>query len=283
MALARRKANVIPNLVKMLDAPKLDSRIGACEALAMLKGATAPAIEALTKTLDQEDLWLRVKAADALAAIGQPAIGTVPKLLEMLTQGPTAKDPRGMEQRYLMFAVFDKMLRRSLDGVDKDQLRKAVAAGLRNEDGRARGSVNHIYKQLSYEEIKPLLPAIHRAVVEPSPSGIMFADGIRIEGLRLLAKHRVEEGMDACAEYILHQNHWASEKRTPTILKILSRYGAAAKAVVPKLKQAAAAFEKGEKHFPKHLSKAKAKAVREAIAAIESSKESPKLIRLPGK
>lgn len=33
------------------------------------------------------------------------------------------------------------MLKNPLDGVDRDQLRKAVAAVLHNEDGRARGSV----------------------------------------------------------------------------------------------------------------------------------------------
>lgn len=281
MALARRKAEVVPALVEMLDAPQLEAKIGACEALAMLRGKASPALPKLTATLDHSDMWLRIKAAEALAAMGQPAMDTVPQLLEMLSQGPTADDPRGMEQRYLMFAVFGDMLRRSLDNVDKERLRQAVAAGLNNEDGRARGSVNNIYKLLSYEEIQPLLPAVHQAVVEPSPSGIMFADEIRIEGLRLLAAHRVEEGVDACADYILTQNHWGSEKRTPVILEILLKYGAAAKPAIPKLEQAAAAFERGEpSSFPKRLNLQKAQAVREAIATIEEAKTSPQLIRI---
>ncbi|MDX1565003.1 MAG: hypothetical protein R3236_06330, partial [Phycisphaeraceae bacterium] len=89
--------------------------------------------------------------------------------------------------------------------------------------------------------------------------------------------------IDACAEYILTQNHWRSEKRTVVLLKILREYGAAAQSALPKLKKAAAAFERGEPHyFPKRLSREKAKAVREAIGAIESAKKSPKLIRLGG-
>jgi len=51
-------------------------------------------------------------------------------------------------------------------------------AGLQNQDGRARGEISGIYQQLSYEQIKPLFPAILQAIIEPAPSGIMFADGM---------------------------------------------------------------------------------------------------------
>ena len=43
----------------------------------------------------------------------------------------------------------------------------------------------------------------------------MFADSIRVEGLRLLAKHRIEEGIGACVNYTRDQNPWASQERTP--------------------------------------------------------------------
>ena len=74
MALGRRKDAPFPALLKMLESPSLDARYGACQALAMLKGAAAPAVSALRQTLRHQDLWLRIKAADALAAIGQPAM-----------------------------------------------------------------------------------------------------------------------------------------------------------------------------------------------------------------
>ncbi len=76
------------------------------------------------------------------------------------------------------------MIGRSLEGVDRElalSSRSRRACGTRTaEPGAASASV---YQNLSYEEIKPLLPAIHRAIVEPAPSGIMFADEIRLEGL----------------------------------------------------------------------------------------------------
>ena len=282
MALGRRREVSIPPLVNMLESPALYSRYGACQALIALRGRGAPAIEPLRKTLEEQDLWLRIKAAEALAAIGAPAMKTVPQLLELLAQVNPQSDPRGMQQRYLSFALFDGggMLSRSLDGVDRESLYKAVRAGLRNQDGRARGSIGSVYRNLSAEEIKPILPSIYQAIIEPAPSGEMFADSIRVEGLRLLAKHRIEEGISACVNYTRDQNPWASENRTPELMKILLSYGTHAKSVIPELTKIANYFEKEEKDFPKELMLRKAKCVRETIVAIEAATDSPELINL---
>ena len=279
MGLERRKSAPLPALLKMLDSPSLDARYGACAALATAKGSAA-AVPTLQKLLRHEDLWLRIQAAAALAAIGQPAMVAVPELLERLAREPSAQDPRGMEQRYLCGALFGALLKKSLDGVDRDLLRKAVAAGLRNQDGRARGEVGGIYQQLSYDELKPLLPAILEAILTPAPSGEMFADGIRVEGLQLLAKHRIAEGIAACVKYTREQNPWASQERTPKLMKILLTYGTHAKAVIPELTKIADYFEKDEKNFPKNLMLVKANSVRETIAAIEAATDSPELINL---
>ena len=281
MALARREEAPVAELVKMLDSPRLESRYGACQALAMLKGAAAPAVPALKSTLRHNDLWLRVKAAEALAGIGEPAMSAVPELLQMLAKGPSETDPRGMEQRYLCFALFNQrggLIGRSLAGVDREALYAAVRAGLRNEDGRARGSIASVYRVLSYEEIRSLLPAVHQAVIQPAPSGIMFADEIRVEGLRILAKHRVKEGIAACVQYTRTQNPWASEKRTPELMQILLGYGAHAKSMIPELEQIADYFENGEEDFPRNLGLGKAKVIRETIRAIKASDEYPELI-----
>ena len=173
------------------------------------------------------------------------------------------------------------MLSRSLDGVDREALYKAVRAGLKNQDGRARGSIGSVYRNLSAEEIKPLLPAIYQAIIEPAPSGEMFADGIRVEGLRVLAKHHIKEGIAACVNYTTAQNPWASQERTPELMKILLNYGAQAKTVIPELQKIADGFENGEPDFPKALSLRKASSVRETIRAIEAATESPELISIP--
>lgn len=284
MALSRRQGDSpVPSLVKLLDSPRLEARYGACQALAALGGKSAPAVGSLRKALAHDDLWLRIKAADALAAIGAPAMVAVPELLELLSNSDPEKDPRGMQQRYLCFALFEQgggLLGRSLDGVDRAALSKAVRAGLKNQDGRARGSLGSVYRNLSFDDIKPLLPAIYQAVVEPAPSGEMFADTIRVEGLRLLGKHRIREGIGACVEYTRGQNPWSSENRTPELMEILLTYGAHGKTVIPELEKLADYFERDEKDFPKHLMVKKARCVRETIEAINSSKELPELISL---
>jgi hypothetical protein len=237
MALGRRKGEQpVAALVKMLSSPRLEARYGACDGLAALKEAAAPAVPELTKLLDHDDLWMRVKAAETLSGIGAPAMSTVPVLLERLARKPTAGDPRGMEQRYLCFNVFGKMLKKSLDGVDQALLRKAVVAGLQNQDGRARGEIGGIYQQLSYEQIRPLLPAIRQAIFEAAPSGEMFAAGIRLAGLDILAKHRIREGMELCFT-VMELDQWGKGNRVPRCLKALGAYGAAAKPMLPRLRQ----------------------------------------------
>ena len=283
MALGRRKDAPVAALVKLLESPHLDARLGACQAIAQLRKRGAPAVEPLRKLLAAGDLWLRIKAADALAAIGAPAMPAVPQLLELLAQVDPQNDPRGMQQRYLSFALFaerEGMLSRSLDGVDRAALYQAVRAGLKNQDGRARGSIGSVYRNLSAEDIQPLLPAIYQAIVEPAPSGEMFADSIRVEGLRLLAKHGIEEGIAACVKYTRDQNPWDSQERTPELMKVLLSYGTHAKVVIPELTKLADYFAKDEKNFPKHLMAVKAKSVRETILAIEAATDAPTLIRL---
>jgi hypothetical protein len=283
MALARKKADVVPQLVMMLKSHDLYAQYGACQASAQMRGAATPAAPVLHALLLHSDIWLRVKAAEALGVMGEAGMAALPTLLNMLAREPGANDPRGMEQRYLCFVLFDRrngMLRAPLDGVDMDALYTAIRAGLLNEDGRARSAVGNIYEQLSFESIEPLLPAIHEAIMVPSPSGIMFADGVRTAGLKLLAKHRVEEGIDACVHYVRYMKQHGSQKRVPEILEILKGYGAHAQRTTSRLEEIAVFFETDEQDFPKKLSLQKAASVREAIRAIEAATDRPTLIRI---
>ena len=239
MELARREGDPLPQLIAMLDSSELDARIGACQALIHLKKRAAPAVEALRKTLKADDLWLRIKAAEALTAIGKEAMPVLPELLAMLAGEKPKGDPRGMQQRYLCFALFERrngLLGKSLEGVDREALYAAVRAGLLNEDGRARGSLGTVYGNLTFEEIEPLLPAIHRAVIEPAPSGIMFADGIRTSGLEILAKHRIEEGLPLCMS-LIDPDRWGLDGRIKKCLAALRLYGGAARPLIPQLRE----------------------------------------------
>ncbi len=279
MALGNRDSDPTRALIAMLGEEDLYTRIGACQGLTMLKNRAAPAVDELRATLKVDDLWLRIKAAEALAAIGDDAKPAVPDLLEMLADHDADYDPRAMQQRYLCFALFDRrsgMLRGSLEGIDHEALYRAVRVGLVNDDGRARGTLGSVYKNLSYDEIEPLLPAIIEAVATPAPSGIMFADGIRLAGLELLAQYHHEEALEHFVN-VMGVERWGQGDRVLKCLKILQTYGGAAKSLLPQL----AEIEK------EYLAKDKApeaqlKLLRETMAIIEADQDPPVLRTVGG-
>lgn len=248
-ALAKRDDPPLRTLVAMLGDEDRNARIGACQALAGLEAKAALAVEELKSLLKSDDLWLRIEAAEALAAIGPEAMSAVADLLAILANHDVESDPRAMEQRYLCFALFERrsgLLRGSLDGVDREALFAAVREGLQNEDGRARGALGNVYKNLKYDEIRPLLPAIVDAVAKPAPSGIMFADGIRISGLELLAQNHHREGLEHFMD-VLGVDRWGLGNRFPRCMKVLELYGGAAKPILPELTVLEKQLEEQEK------------------------------------
>ncbi|HEX5790110.1 MAG TPA: DUF6288 domain-containing protein [Luteolibacter sp.] len=276
MAIQRRGTIALERLVELLGSPSIETQLGACQALGFLGEKAAPAAPALIKALDAKDLWLRVKAAESLGKVGQPGMQALPKLLEMIARGPTPADPRAMEQRFLMDVAFKTMLKKSLAGVDQNALKQAILAGLKNQDGRARGSLGGIYEQLPADQLRPLLPAIHEAIITPAPSGEMFADGIRISGVKLLAKHKIAEGMTLCLD-LMDIERWNKKSRIEAYLGILESYGAAAKPLEPRVRQLAADLRAHSeaKSLSDHIAKADALADKLAKAG-----EVPKLVSL---
>jgi len=281
--LAKRGDLPVSRLIERLDAPKLELRLGACQALAQLGPKAAPALEKLAETLEAPNMWLRIKAAEAIAGIGAEARRLAPKLLAMLIREPGPEDPRAMEQRYLIFTLFNKkgLLGGSLEGVDRDLLKQAIHVGLRNQDGRARYMFQNVYDKLPSEELRALLTEVHFAVVNPAPSGIMFADGIRIKGLEVLADSKAAEGIDAALFYLENLNHWGSEKRVPEILEQLRKYGVHAKRTIPDLQILADQYSAGiPEHFPRQLNLQKAEDVRRTIRFLEQTEAGPELVSI---
>jgi hypothetical protein len=168
------------------------------------------------------------------------------------------------------------LLADSLGGVDRQLLFPAVRRMLTLEDGLSRSQLSSIYDKLTDEELEQLWPDILRAVEKPAPSGEMFSDGIQLAGLRLLARHRMKEGMSAAVLYAKTQNQWDSQDRMWEIMKELKRYGAAAKEFLPALKELRRACQI-EQNFPDDCKKKKTAAVEDAIKAIEAASEQPKL------
>ena len=240
-ALAKKDDVSIAQLIKMLKRDDLNAKYAACQALGAQKGKAADAVPELSKLLSSDDVWLRIQACYALAGIGKAARSAVPQMLE-LALSHDKNDPREFTQRYLAFCLFypggalkmKGLISHSLEGVDRKLMNQAIRRLLKNDDGRARAAVGTVYKHLSFEEIQPLLPAIHKSILKPSPSGVMFANGIRLAGLEQLARYRYEEGMKLCIE-VTEIDEWGKQDRIRLGMKHLAKYGGHAKAVIPEL------------------------------------------------
>ena len=284
-ALSRKKGDSVGQLVKMLASRNLNARYGACQSLEYLRDRAAPATDALLKLLAHPDQWLRIRASYALAGIGKPARSAATEMLR-LSLVEDKDDPREMMRRYLCLALFlggyaDNAPRRglladSLDGIDRQLLIPAIKRMLMAEDGLSRSQLASVYRWLSNDELDQLWPDIIRAAEKPAPSGEMFSDGIRLASLDLLARHHIKEGMRVCLRYARSQNPWASENRMWEIMKSLKSYGAAAKDLLPELRELAA-YCRNERDFPDDCKRKKTAAVEDAIKAIEEATEQPQL------
>ena len=276
--LKERNGKFVPTLTKMLKSDSLDARRGACTALALQGKKAAPAVKLLRRALSDEDMWVRVLAAKAISQAGQSGRVAIPQLLQMLTENDRENDPRQMEQRYLTQIVFDSksgMLKKYLQDVEPKALYAAVEAGLQNEDGNSRQSIASVYKNLSYEELKPLLPAIEQATRVAAPSGVMFSHKIRVSGVELFSKHRIKEGMQLCID-VMAIDQWNSAARISQCLKALGNYGGNAKPILPQLIPVRERLVKGAS---KGNSKAKKQLqlLDETVAKIRNDKNPPKL------
>ncbi len=279
-ALAESGSKVVPSLLKLAAGSDIHARYGACEALGMLRGKAKSAVPALVELLDEDDVWLRIQAASALAGIGDAAREAVPAMLRLALRDDP-EDPREFTQRYLAFCLFYRggalgargILARSIDGVDPELLLPAIERLLSNDDGRARSAVASVYKHLTLEEITPLLPAILESIRVPSPSGVMFSNGIRLSGLELLAQHRIAEGMELCID-VTEIQKWGKKDRIQRCLKILSSYGGAARPVLPELRDLHARLEA---HSEAKALAGQIKLCKDTIEAIESAPDSEPL------
>lgn len=182
-------------------------------------------------------------------------------------------------QRHVAFCLFYPgnvlnvrgMLAKSYDGVDRRLLLPAVEAVLANEDGRARGTVVSVYDKVGFDDLRPLLPAIYKAVAEPAPSGEMFADGIRLRGLELLAANRVAEGLPLCVR-LCEPDRCGAAKRIGPCVRALERYAAAAKSELPALRDLLRSLESVKKPDAELVAE-----VKRVITVIEASTTAPTL------
>jgi len=250
--LAERKLNVVDQLIPMLESKNKYARYGAAEALCKAGFGSQAAADKLISLMETDtDVTFKVYAIDALVnrdkksgllSVAKPAI---PALLRMAGQH-FSDDPRSVLQcdigRALLYSGNAQprrglLVEYGLDGVDRTLLRAMIQEMLKNKNGATRSLCGWIYPKLTDEDLKALWADIYPATRNIAPSGIMFASGVQVDGLKLMAKQRTKEGLELTVRYVRHQNGHGSGPRMPQIMEILLQYGGHAKSYIPELQK----------------------------------------------
>lgn len=282
-SLSHHKGEYAARLGKMLDGDNIHAVYGACEAIAHLGPRASGAAGKLRKLLKSDDPWLVSLAVNALGTQDEATRKAVtPDLLKLMTRAIPG-DRRRIVQRALGTVLFSRprggtkgVFADSLDyDGDRRLLTAAVESILKNEDGRTRGLLNKVVPKVKDgEQLAAYLPAILAVTRTSAPSGIMFADGIRMAGLDLLSRMRIREGMQLCVEQI-EPNRWGEQGRIRRCLASLKRYGGNARSLLPKLREARRLIEK--RRWDQKKKRSFLDAFDDVIKTIENDKNPPKL------
>jgi hypothetical protein len=283
-ALAEKPGHHTPRLIEMLQHGTLDAKFGACQAIQEIGAPCEAAVDALIDRLDEDELWLRVHAAWALAAIGgEQARRAAPKLLELLANEDPA-DTLMVESRFVGEALFSRrgaggkpgLLAETIEGADRRQLLDTARKILRHPNGRARGNVTSLYKTMTPQQLKPIIPDMIAAIERPAWS-VMFSNGVREDGLAFLAEHHIEEGLPQLMKIMNpdsgrgNEGYWFA----PRVVKYFQHYRGAARPYLPTLKEYAARYrtnrmlQKNERFHEQ---------MRKTIEMIEDDNNPPELI-----
>lgn len=230
----------INRIISQLDSKDSDTRCGACVALKHLGNRGELAAPKLRAKLADAPLWEAALAADALLAMSEPVREqSVPALLGLVVRPTQPDDPRRRFLSLFSDALFrrgaNNLVRNAMNkatGQERQLVFRAVRELLYSEDGRIRSAVAALYPHLNDADVAELLPDIYQTTKVPAPSGEMFAYGIRMAGLELLAKRGIREGMDLCIE-ILGEARWGRDfDKTGEILLLYGKNAVAYREVI---------------------------------------------------
>jgi len=250
-ALGALDDNVVQQLIAMLQSDDRYARYGACEGLRYAGRDSVEAAELLIERgLNSDDPTLRFHAMYAFTwkqRGGKGMTGVAHLALPTLLKLGANLDPSDPLQYHVAMVLFysgrvkpiDAICRngRRLDTVDRKLLIEATRSLLRTSNGGGRSMVSDVvYPHLTHAELQELWGDIYVATTERAPSGVMFADGVRANGVALMAKHGIEEGLEAGALFVAEER-WGTHGRIGQGVPAMAGYAGAVRDVLPIMKQ----------------------------------------------
>ena len=294
-ALGDRDDNIVGELITMLNGKDRYARYGACEALCWAGRGSEEAVDALMPMLAEgKDITMRYFASLAFRqpkgrnknrlAQGNAFRKVIPDLLKLAAMYDPQHDPGRKLHNELAETLFYGGRVSShrgyfpggkgIDKCDRVVLIPAIRSILNNPNGRARSLVSDVYDDLTEQDLKQLWGDIYYATKYQAPSGVMFSGGVRTNGMKLMAKHKIKEGIAVGVDYALRQEGWGNGGRKRGGIPPLLSYGKALKDYVEEINKVLAGWrgkETGSKNNPKDAEDFK-KRLTEAL-----SKPSPDL------
>lgn len=237
----------------MVTGPDANGRMGACQALGLLKDSTAlpTIVQRLDKTTES-DLWVRAKAASAIRSY-TPATASAHRdtMLTRFTANATNpdiivwSDPIQMSNNFLSLALFGDAIYGGNNigtytvNAPKNLLYPAVQAGLNQPDSYSRsGASRFCFDRLPLADVQTLLPEFFKVVEIECLADRMWSADSRANGIKTLSKHKIREGIPyALAMLDIPEGfEWGSGTTITAGLNALAAYGDAARWTLPALR-----------------------------------------------
>jgi len=249
------KATWEPLLITMTSDSNVHRRATACKALGDSETTSALAVNALVARLNDPQLWVRVKANEALNKLSSATL--LPKLSEIATAfiahaspDPLVsinwEDPCGWANGYLARILFQKMPDDTI-ALGTNLMYQAVAVGLLGQpDGSLESVLNEFVKhKLTWTHVEALAPVLITCASKVSQANNMF-DGAEAAVITCLGKHGVADGLAALS--VLTDSGFTFDG--DRMNEAYQTYGKAASPLIPTLDSLIAAGAAGN---PKEL------------------------------
>jgi Family of unknown function (DUF6288) len=223
-----------------------NAQIGACTVLGLLQ--TPSALSALMQRLSDTNLWVKGKAASALANLGPAASSQVNTMLQVYTKNavPDSEvvdwvDPVQISSGFLSDALFSTLAGYTITS-PKNLFYPAIKSALKQPNSLTRKKVAEFaYNYLTYDDAKALTADLVECVTTTAQADTMFSCWPRGSAIDTLRKHRIFEGVQAAMSLLTipRAYDWGSSNFINPGLDALVSFGYASTPYLPALRQMA--------------------------------------------
>jgi len=283
--LGKRDEDVVNQLIAMLKSPNRYARYGGCQGLLYAGRQSEAAVDALVKTLlNEKDLTLRYNAVRALRyrgitvnkkrvpkanwnfnGLGPTVKKATSALLKLAATYEPELDPYRKLHNEIALVLFYSGHVQDFRGIfrdgkgsetlDRPLLIAAIKSILMNPNGAARSEVSVVFDNLSKQDLEQLWGDIYYATKNKAPSGVMFAGGARINGVKIMGENHIKEGLEAGVEFVIREQTWGNFNRKRLGFSTLVPYGKALKPYYPELEAVIDTWAKHRKKDRQQISK----------------------------